>query len=200
MTTTSPVPLTPTEITAGRLHLRPWQPADADAVLAACQDPELQRWTSVPVPYEAGHAEEYVTRISPQGWHTGTAAQFAVLDATTAALLGSTSLMSIDREAATAEVGFWCVEQARGRGVMTEAVGAVCRWGFGALGLQRITWLAHVGNAASRRVAEKAGFVPEGTLRSFLVARGQRHDAWIAGLLPGDPVPEVRAAAGPTAS
>ena len=44
-------------------------------------------------------------------------------------------------------------------------MGAVCRWGFGALGLARVDWFAEVGNAGSRRVAEKAGFTIEGVLR-----------------------------------
>jgi RimJ/RimL family protein N-acetyltransferase len=184
---TTGTPLEPTEITAGRLHLRPWQPADADAVLAACQDPELQRWTQVPVPYRREHADEYVGVTSPAGWAAGTHAHFAVLDATTARLLGSMSLGGI--AAGAAEVGYWCVPGERGHGVMTDALGAVCRWGFGRLGLQRVTWLAHVGNDASRRVAEKAGFQLEGTLRQYLPHRGERRDAWIAGLLPGDPTP-----------
>jgi RimJ/RimL family protein N-acetyltransferase len=186
--TTPPEPLEPAEITAGRLHLRPWQPDDVDEVLAACQDLELQRWTRVPVPYRREDAERYVRELAPAGWSSGTAAHFAVLDATTARLLGSISLMGITEGAA--EVGYWAVRQARGQGVMTEALGVVCRWGFAALGLGRVTWLAHVGNDASRRVAEKAGFVVEGTLRAYLPHRGgERRDAWIAGLLPTDPIP-----------
>lgn len=180
-------PIEPTEITAGRLHLRPWQPSDADAVLAACQDAELQRWTRVPVPYEHEDAVTWVGRVSPQEWAAGTAAHFAVLDATTSELLGSVSLADVAEGAA--EIGYWTAAHARGRGVSTEAVGAVCRWGFAVLGLQRVTWLAHVGNTASRRVAEQAGFVVEGTLRQYLPQRGERRDAWIGGLLPGDPVP-----------
>ena len=39
---------------------------------------------------------------------------------------------------------------------------------------------------ASRRVAEKCGFVVEGVLRRWLVQRGERRDAWVAGLLPTD--------------
>ena len=38
----------PTEITAGRLHLRPWQAADADALQDALSDPAVVRWTGLP--------------------------------------------------------------------------------------------------------------------------------------------------------
>jgi hypothetical protein len=54
------------------------------------------------------------------------------------------------------------------------------------LGLGRIEWWANVGNYASRRVAEKAGFTMEGTARARLLHRGVRVDGWSAGLLPGE--------------
>jgi RimJ/RimL family protein N-acetyltransferase len=41
----------PFEITVDELLLRPWQADDADAVYRACQDPDIQRWTTVPRPY-----------------------------------------------------------------------------------------------------------------------------------------------------
>lgn len=188
-----PEPLTPVEIPAGPLLLRPWAPADADAVFTACQDAEVQRWTSVPSPYRREDAVEYVERISPAGWAAGTGAHFAVVPAVDGdgPLLGSISLMDISE--GSAEVGFWASGQARGRGVMTAATRALCRWGFAELGLARITWFAYVGNDASRRVAEKVGFQHEGTLRAYLSQRGRRHDAWVAGLLPGDPEPDAPA-------
>ena len=184
-------PLQSTEITAGRLHLRPWQPADADAVLAICQDPAVQRWTRVPVPYLREHAESYVGEVSPQAWAAGTAAHFAVLDAVSARVLASVSLMDVDERDAVAEVGFWCAADARGRGITAEAVAAVCRWGFAAVGLRRVAWYAEVGNTASRRVAQKCGFRFECVARGRLTARGGgQADAWQAALLAtDDPVP-----------
>jgi RimJ/RimL family protein N-acetyltransferase len=63
-----------------------------------------------------------------------------------------------------AETGYWLGPAARGRGYATEAVRAVARHAFG-LGLTRIELLAAVGNVASQRVAERAGFTREGVLR-----------------------------------
>ena len=178
----------PVEITAGSLHLRPWEPGDAEQVYEACQDPELQRWTRVPSPYRREDAVSFVEQVSPREWESGKGAPFAVLDATSGRLLASVGFVRLDGRDDVAEIGFWCAASARGRGVTTQAVGAVCRWGFGALGLQRVDWLAEVGNAGSRRVAEKAGFTVEGVLRGRLAARRGRADAWIGGLLPGDAV------------
>jgi RimJ/RimL family protein N-acetyltransferase len=73
----------------------------------------------------------------------------------------------------------WC----RGKGYGTDAARTICAWGFGALGLARIVWRAHVGNDASRRVAEKAGFTFEGIQRAGCEQRDERRDAWVASLL-----------------
>lgn len=181
----------PVEIPAGRLHLRPWTTYDESAVLDACSDPEVQRWTTVPSPYTQQDAHRWVTEISPAGWEAGTAAAFAVLDSTTGALVASVGLHAIhDGEA---EVGYWCACEARGQGVVSQAVGAVCRWGFAALGLERIQWVAGVGNWESRAVAEKCGFTVEGLLRKGMAQRGVRVDAWVGSLLATDDVVDRRA-------
>jgi RimJ/RimL family protein N-acetyltransferase len=171
------------ELSAGGLRLRPFRPSDAPDVLAACQDPELQRWVPVPVAYVCSDAEEYVSHTCPEGWARGDDATFAIVDSTSGRLLCSIGLHGVDRADGIAVVGYWCAPHARGRGVMTRPVGAVCRRGIDARGRQRIEWHAEVGNVASRRVAEKAGFTIEGVLRSRLVHRGVRVDVWSGSLL-----------------
>jgi len=180
----------PTEIKAGRLRLRPWQPADEDAVFEICQDPEIQRWTRVPVPYTRADARDFVTHRSPQDWEAGTAASFAVVDATSGALLASIVLFDIGE--GSAEVGYWCAPTARGQGVATDAVSAICRWGFETLALARIEWAAGVGNWESFAVAQKCGFRFEGRSRQGLVQRGERQDGWWAALLSTDEVVDRR--------
>jgi RimJ/RimL family protein N-acetyltransferase len=177
----------PTEITAGRLHLRPYSAADIEPVRAACQDPAIQRWIPVPVPYEREHAAHFVEQHSEEGWLAGTGHSFAILDSVTAELLGSIGLPRQDPAAQVGEVGYWIAPAARGRGIATQATTAVAGWAFGSLGIARLEWMAEVGNAASRRVAERAGFTIEGTLRARFKRRdGSRADAWIGSLLPGD--------------
>src|SRR4051812_28052393 len=102
----------PVEITAGRLHLRPWQPTDAAAVLSACTDPETQRWTSVPAPYTAEHARAFVEETAPAGWADGSALTFAVCDSTTGEVLASVAVRQGHHE--TWDVGYWAIPAARG--------------------------------------------------------------------------------------
>ncbi len=154
-------------------------------VHTACQDAEIQRWTTVPVPYTERAAQEFVADYAPDGWQCGRRATFAVCDSTSGALLGTCALGHLGIEEGLGNVGYWTAPHARGRGVAADALRAVCRWGFDELGLGRIEWYAEVGNVGSRRVAEQVGFAYEGLLRSRLVHRGCRVDAWVGGLLPG---------------
>ncbi len=62
----------PETLTTARLLLRTVGAQDAPAVLAACQDPLIRRWTTVPSPYLPEHAESFLTQQVPDGWRTGT--------------------------------------------------------------------------------------------------------------------------------
>ena len=85
-------------------------------------------------------------------------------------LLGSISLMRLAWEHRRGEVGYWLAPAAAG-GPRHARRRLICRWGFAALGLERIDLLAATGNLASQRVAERAGFTREAVLRSYIAAR-----------------------------
>lgn len=182
--------LTGVALTTGRLVLTAPTAADIDAIVRICQDEDIQAWTTVPSPYTRADAEKFVCSIMPRGLADGTDVVFGLYHATSGELLGLVGLHGLTgahaRDGAQGKIGYWAAPEARGRGYMTEAVRAVCRWAFAELGLVRIEWMAMVGNDASRRVAEKAGFVLEGTLRGRHVRLGRRTDTWVGSLLPGD--------------
>ncbi|WP_345801820.1 GNAT family N-acetyltransferase [Microbacterium sp. AZCO] len=174
----------PVTLRTARLELTLPDEGDIDAIYAACQDAGIQRYTTVPSPYELRHAEEFVVRVA-KGWAEGVEFSWVVRDAGTLA-----AMVGLYRPAAgQAELGYWTAPAARGRGVMTEAARAVVDWGFSPEGLdrQRIEWRAAVGNVPSARVARSLGFRYEGTLRDALRnGAGVRADSWIGGLLPRD--------------
>ncbi|OAR26072.1 acetyltransferase [Streptomyces sp. ERV7] len=195
----------PVTLSTERLLLRPVGPQDADAAYAACQDPDIQRWTTVPSPYLREHAEAFTGTFAPNGWRDDSDYTFAVRlrdtsgtgeteetsgtgEAEGAAAEGALVAMVgvMRRGENVAELGFWAAKEHRGRGYMTEAAVAAARWAFESAGVERLEWRAEVGNTASRAVAEKAGFTMEGTLRGALVHGGTRRDSWVGGLLPGD--------------
>ncbi|ADD41552.1 GNAT family N-acetyltransferase [Stackebrandtia nassauensis] len=167
------------------LRLRPLHADDIELIVEACQDPETARWTTVPQPYERQHAEYFVDQVGAGSWRQGIAVIFALADAEDR-FCGGIDLRLNSADKRVGEVGFSSAPWSRGRGYMTAALRAVCDFGFDSLDLERVEWKAFVGNVASRRVAEKAGFTMEGTLRSDVLARGERVDSWVAALLRGD--------------
>jgi len=179
----------PVTLTTERLVLRPFEPSDAPAVHAACQDPGIPRWTSVPSPYGVGDAEHFVGTVVPGSWRDDTAYHFAVVSRADGSLVGATGLVRLGRlhtPERQAELGYWTAKEHRGRGYTVEAARAVLRWAFRELGVERLEWHAEAGNEASRAVARKLGFHMEGTLRAQLVRGGTRRDVWIGSLLPSD--------------
>jgi RimJ/RimL family protein N-acetyltransferase len=163
------------------------QPAerDVDDVLDACTDAESARWTTIPIPYRWEDARAFVSDEVPERWRRGTIATFVAADPDDR-YAGTFDLRINPTDVTTAELGFMVAPWSRGRGYGTAAARLLCAWGFEALGLRRIVWRAHVGNIASRRVAEKTGFTFEGIQRAGVEQRGERKDAWVAALLTGE--------------
>jgi RimJ/RimL family protein N-acetyltransferase len=163
------------EIAAGRLQLRPPSPDDAADALLMLRDPEVALWNPGPPRLDLDEARAWCARGAD--WSDGTHATFSVHDATSGRLLGNVSVHQIDRAQRDAEIGYRVAPWARGQGVASDAVSAATRWAFGALGLVRIELAHAVANPASCRVAEKAGFLLEGTLRqAFVYGDGTRQD------------------------
>ncbi|WP_158545868.1 GNAT family N-acetyltransferase [Blastococcus sp. TF02A-30] len=173
-------------LTGPRVRLRPWRPDDVDAVLAACQDPEVQRWTTVPVPYRREDAEAFVLEVAPSAAERG-GALFAVEFRDGGPLVGSMSLLAL-REG-VASIGYWTAVEHRGRGYTGEALRVLATHLLDRPDVRRVELVADVRNTASCRTAESAGFVREGVLRRRSVHRGQEVDDVMYSLLPDDPRP-----------
>ncbi|WP_033339698.1 GNAT family N-acetyltransferase [Catenuloplanes japonicus] len=170
----------------GGVRLRAAEERDLPAIVETCRDPVTLRWTTVPENYTLADAAGFSLGYQPTQWAAGTAAMFVIADPDDN-YAGSMDLrLSRPGDPLFADVGYSAAPHARGKGYTTAALRTVCEWGFEALDLERIEWLAHVGNDASRRVAEKAGFVIEGVRRAGLPHRGERRDVWAAGLVPDD--------------
>jgi RimJ/RimL family protein N-acetyltransferase len=173
-------------LTGRRVRLRPWRADDAGAVLAACQDPEIQRWTQVPVPYAAEHAEAFVGAMAAQTWADG-GALFAVEPVEGGPLVGSMGLVLPHDGVAAA--GYWTAPGRRGRGLTGEALRVLADWALADVGVRRVELLVDPANTGSRRVAESAGFVAEGTIRQRFLYRGEPSDVVLYARLAGDPRP-----------
>jgi RimJ/RimL family protein N-acetyltransferase len=172
----------PVTLRTERLVLRPPEERDAPDCFAAV-DQVVQRW----MPWARGYTLESACR-----WCTEEAfgdprrqTSFAIVPNRTGRFGGVIGISRADWETGVAETGYWIGPADRRHGYVTEAVRAVARYAFD-LGLYRLELLAAVGNVASQRVAERAGFTREGVLRKARPVPGGRSDMVLFSLLKGE--------------
>jgi RimJ/RimL family protein N-acetyltransferase len=155
------------------LTLRPWQPADAPVVVAAYADPAIRQWNLQTL--DTDEADAWIAQW-PRRWDAETDACWAITDSATDEVLGRVALRTIMLAGGTAQITYWMLPAARGHGVATHAAATLSGWALHDLGLHRLELLHAGANTASCRVADKAGFTLEGTLRSALLHPDGWHD------------------------
>jgi RimJ/RimL family protein N-acetyltransferase len=150
-------------------------------------DPDVQRFTRLPVPAPPDFPRTWLARYE-QGRRDGTSEAFAVED-DAGEFLGCVMAFGIEADERTCELGYLVAPAARGRGVGTKALRLLTEWAFGERGLLRLELMISIDNQASKIVAERAGYVREGVLRSLYVKEGVREDHELWSCLPSDPRP-----------
>ncbi|QWC83777.1 GNAT family N-acetyltransferase [Nocardioidaceae bacterium] len=176
----------PPRLRGERVVLRALTEQDLPRLVQAVTDTDSTWATTVPTPYGAREAEQYLAYVR-RGWAENTHWVFCLEDtATPGTYAGGIDLHSTG--AGRAAIGFLTHPDARGRGLTTDAVRTILRWGLGPMRLTSVEWRARVGNAASAHVARAVGFAYEGRIREGFEQRGVRHDCWAATVLAGEPL------------
>jgi len=176
-------------IEGSKVRLRRHRDDDLERVLEGCTDPRTAYWLGrLPHPYSREHASQFQL-LRSAGMAAGTDLHMMLADPETDRLLGTVSLMHIHE--GMAEIGYWAHPDARGRGVMTEAVRMASRHAVidvedGGLGLHRVYATVAVDNAASRHVLESAGYTLLGVERRSVLVRDGMHDGAAYELLAED--------------
>jgi RimJ/RimL family protein N-acetyltransferase len=164
----------PVEINAGPYYLRQLRADDRiddrPALVAAFADDEIRRWVTRWRIEDIADAGRYVAQRTDE-WAADQRYSWAVAEPTTGDLVGEVDLVPLDADWHTAETGCWIAPAWRGRGVATQAIGTVLRFGAGALGVQSVEYRHTPGNTASAKVATKAGFTRFGDTESLTIWR-----------------------------
>ena len=145
---------------------------------------DIRRFTMVPTRPDRHFAANWVARYE-RGWTEGSRAGFAILNGE-GAIVGFAGIFGLDDPGAEGEIGYLVAAEARGQGIAGRSVALLTRWGFDELGLERIELRIDSTNAASARVAERAGYHLEGVLRSKHFKEGLRTDLGIWSRLRSD--------------
>ncbi|MFC9646943.1 GNAT family N-acetyltransferase [Streptomyces mirabilis] len=172
---------------ANGLELRPWCLDDAKVLMDSCQDADVQHWNR-PGQLSLDDARDRIARWEKR-WRTEKAAIWAIAEPGGGGPVGLIGLADFDLDGGSAEFLYWLLPAGRGRGAMVDAVVRVSRWALEDLGLHRLRITHSVANAASCRVAEKAGFALEGTMRSALLHLDGWHDEHLHARVQGDAWP-----------
>jgi RimJ/RimL family protein N-acetyltransferase len=165
----------------GVVTLRLLRPEDRAAVLETMRDPLVRTWLNMPRHPRDADVDELL-RTAERGRAQGTRFDLVVVDGDEPAL-GEVVLSQRHRD--NWEVAYMAPERGRGRGLMARAVRLAADWLLDQ-GVGRIELRTHPENAASQRVAERAGFVREGVERRSIWLHGVRQDALVWSLLPED--------------
>jgi RimJ/RimL family protein N-acetyltransferase len=151
-------------IRAGEIVLRFPSVDDVDGILPAFTDPELREAGNLP----AFDREGLLASIEelPVLAERGRLLALAAVDAGSGEVVGGGTLHHLDSERRIVEIGYFVLPHARRRGVATTVARLLAEHAF-SLGIERVAAYVNVGNTASERVAERAGFTREGVVRSM---------------------------------
>lgn len=171
-------------LTHGPWTLRPWQDADAPAVLDLAGDSAAWQWMGrLRRVTDLDEALRWIVNRRSAG-----RIDWAVTESETGRLAARVGLHDFDRGSRSAEVGYVVWPSYRRRGLATTLLMAAAEHGFGPLGLARISLHHACGNVASCGVATKAGFAFEGIERaSWDHGDGELHDMHLHARLASDP-------------
>lgn len=158
--------------------LRPCRESDGALIYEAVAESlgTLAPWMAwCSAAYAPADAEQWV-RDTIAGRAAGTAFEF-IITGRDEELYGVCGLNGIDPVNRRANLGYWVRSSAQGRGLATEAVRQLVHWAAVHTDLIRLEVVVAEENTASLRVAQKAGAIVEGTLKSRLLIHGRAHDA-----------------------
>ena len=144
--------------------LNRFQPGDRDTLAQLLNGPAIAEFTSIPSPYTLDDADRWLRFVEQTTTKHGEPRQFAIrCDRELAGGFDFRHLRANDK----AEIGYWLGSRFCGRGVMTEVVGAACRYARERWKLERLEAFVYPHNQGSILVLERNGFSREGILEDF---------------------------------
>lgn len=148
----------PTKVETDRLVLRPFAPSDRDAYSAYHSRPEVYRYLYTATPAGRALDEQFDAVLAAPFEREGDILRRAVARKEDGAVLGEVLFKLASLDALQGEVGYIFNPDFAGRGYASEAVAAMLKLGFEAIGFHRIFARLDAANEGSVGVVERLGF------------------------------------------
>lgn len=175
-------------LTTARTLMYPIDPSDSLEMWQVIEESRshLQPW----LPWVPYHTDEVAARRFAEAcaadWDAGRALRLVIRDRTSRRILGVVGLEACVHMHASCELGYWLREAAQGKGLMTEAAGALVRAAFDRFGMHRVRVAASTSNHRSLAVIARLGFRFEGIAREAEYCAGRWLDHALFGMLASD--------------
>jgi RimJ/RimL family protein N-acetyltransferase len=172
----------PVRIEGKSTVLREFTADDVDGVLAVVGDDRITRWLSFDS-RDRDQAAVMLTGILDRQHHDPRGEYYLAitLPASERDVIGFARLGFAGVKAG--KLGYALIPTAQGHGYVTDACGALIGYGFGELGLHRISAAIGPDNVASVRVVERLGFTREGRIRDHVHTNGAWRDSTLWSVL-----------------
>lgn len=164
----------------GGLKLRWLTAEDTPALLEIFGDPEVVRYTSLPVHETEADIRRLLDEIQ-RGFQDGSLFQWGIEHG--GRIVGTCTLAEINRAHRRASLGFVLGRAFWGRRIISQALPHLAGFAFLQLRLHRLEADADPRNTASIRALEKLGFQREGLMRERYFSAGEWQDGILYGLL-----------------
>jgi RimJ/RimL family protein N-acetyltransferase len=159
----------------GSVFLRPAERDDLAMFVRWLSDDRTTRTLALRSPLSVALEEGWFGRLLEH--HGNDVWHFVICRADDGRPVGAIDLHEIDHVNGSASLGIVIGDPAdTNHGYGSDALRAMCAFGFGELRLERIWLDVYAFNDRARRVYERVGFVHEGTLRRALFRAGAFHD------------------------
>jgi ribosomal-protein-alanine N-acetyltransferase len=176
------LPLSMPNLETRRLHLRRFEERDVAGALAWANDEAVFRYSFSEPPRNMEEAGAFL-RYCFQEYESKGIGPWLVELRENGEQVGNCSFKSIDAANSSIEINYFFGSRHWGKGLGTEAIGAMLRFGFAVIGANRMEARSIADNAASQRVAQKAGMRFEGMLRESVYAKGRFYDLKVYSIL-----------------
>ncbi len=165
-----------------RMRLRRLTMRDANDVFEYASMPEVSKHVTWDYHRTVADSMAFLKSILLQ-YENGIPSPWGIVYKENNKLIGTGGYHNWNPEHRRAEVGYAISSRYWNKGIMTETLKRMLRFGFEAMDLNRIEALCKIENAASEKVMQKCGMKYEGTLREQMFVKGAYQDLKLYSIL-----------------